>query len=830
MNFIYQNDRCSKLDHWSGISVAPRKDDPRIKLMKPDVVLVFHNPVHQQSDDDKQVPLSWFETALRADTERTHNLRRAETLRRSEIHRHRNRARPVSFLSSVQNLSSISLDMNDEDEEYEAADDSGRGVKVWEFRQALLQDICDHMPQKGFDVSVFSSVDNDELFVCIGIRNMRTIKHHLQCYSMKLQLKHEMIQTLQIKQPPDEVESSPPFIRYDRRLAANVFGEGKKDTDVFQNYGAHSGKPVVISGRDRIEIIHRHLTNHINLDYAVEHNLLVQWYPAHAEARIAELQRSWARWSLLTDFTVRQPLSLIHDYFGSRVAFIFAWTGHYAKMLLCLSPVGVLWEILNAIAYFVGNNSLWNRGSVMGFGLAVVIWARLASNSWGREEDFLKILWDLNSVGKDMSRRPEFHGKLEPDPADGNKMHLEYPPWKYTFRTVVSWVITLLFCAFDFLCVVVWLDIYRGKLTIVACGVQAMMVQTFTAIYNWMAEALTLAENHKFQQHFYQSYLKKMFIFQLVNQYSAFFYMAVKQQFTPGGCPGGEDGCVHQIQRTLPMTLSILAALQIAEVFARTLLVKVLLFVEQWQAQSAGESVLVYSYVEQQSKYGRFRVREQIEGMTQLSLTLGYVLIFGCVAPRIVPLCFLIFMIQLRAGGVIMTTAVNRTVPRVTVGLGPWNDIFYFLMGLGVLFSAYLLVQFGPLFKGTVLLTKLTGIFMYCFLVLLIWLCVDLCCPASDSKSQLLEDRRNVVEHCVMRLHEGKNFEATTMGKSYSEGEIIGETAFTQQAVMGDWEAIPKLIPTAEAEEILNSSTEVAEDKAMPMQATSAVKRRPDQV
>ena len=61
------------------------------------------------------------------------------------------------------------------------------------------------------------------------------------------------------------------------------------------------------------------------------------------------------------------------------------------------------------------------------------------------------------------------------------------------------------------------------------------MIQIFTLIYNWMAPELTRAENHKYQDAYYDSYLKKMFIFQFINQYSAMLFIAVKQQFMEGG-------------------------------------------------------------------------------------------------------------------------------------------------------------------------------------------------------------------------------------------------------------------------------------------------------
>lgn len=222
----------------------------------------------------------------------------------------------------------------------------------------------------------------------------------------------------------------------------------------------------------------------------------------------------------------------------------------------------------------------------------------------------------------------------------------------------------------------------------------------------------------------------------------------------------------------------------------------------------------VYSFVEEQSKYGQFRVREQIEVMTQLSLILGYILIFGCVAPRIVPLCALVFMIQIRAAGVLMTTAVHRTVPRVTVGIGEWNAVFYGLMVLGVLFSAYLLVQFAPLFKGTCLISKVSGAGLYVLFIGFLWVVVDIVVPAHDSSSDKLDGRRRLVEHRVMQIHEDKNFEGGEIdhSKDKSTVNLLGNKFHTDAVVAGDWADVPRLIPTEEGEKAHFSSNEVVDE------------------
>merc|ERR1719238_401373 len=109
-----------------------------------------------------------------------------------------------------------------------------------------------------------------------------------------------------------------------------------------------------------------------------------------------------------------------------------------------------------------------------------------------QEQEYLIVLWDLKHIDKDRSERPDFAGELKPDPANLTKKTPQYSPRMYAFRQLVSWLITLCFCCFVFCCVVMWLDLFEGKMNIVASIVQAIMIQVFTQTYNWMAEALTL--------------------------------------------------------------------------------------------------------------------------------------------------------------------------------------------------------------------------------------------------------------------------------------------------------------------------------------------------
>jgi len=330
------------------------------------------------------------------------------------------------------------------------------------------------------------------------------------------------------------------------------------------------------------------------------------------------------------------------------------------------------------------------------------------------------------------------------------------------------------------------------------------MIQVFTQTFNWMAEALTVAENHKYQQDFYNSYLCKMFIFQLVNQYSAFIYIAVKQQFNPKGCPSND--CVGTLQKQLPMTLAVLVVMQIVEVVLATLQVKFKVWLEDYQLKKAGGTPQERTFVELQSKFGTYRTRELIESMTQLCLALGYVLIFAGIVPAVVPICFLIFTVRLRASAVLLTTAVNRPVPRRTAGLGHWLTITEALMSVGVLFTGFLLVNFGPLFKGTEVLTKVTGLVLYVGFVNLLWVFIDICVPRHSPGAELLEARRDHVAKKLAEFHQDKVYTTLKQSKAHKQksDKKKGQRTnvpYAKEVDTGEWSAIPGLTKSAVEEE-----------------------------
>merc|ERR1719387_1525816 len=136
----------------------------------------------------------------------------------------------------------------------------------------------------------------------------------------------------------------------------------------------------------------------------------------------------------------------------------------------------------------------------------------------------------------------------------------------------------------------------------------------------------------------------------------SFFYIAIKQRYTTLGCPAG--GCLAFLRKQLIIVQVVLSLSRIAEIIAYSLWVRYTLWRELKQLQKdrresgmMGEEEEIENvrcYAEEQGKYAKFGLREQISGMNQCVISLGFVILFGAIAPIMVPFSLAVFMVQLR--------------------------------------------------------------------------------------------------------------------------------------------------------------------------------------
>jgi len=163
----------------------------------------------------------------------------------------------------------------------------------------------------------------------------------------------------------------------------------------------------------------------------------------------------------------------------------------------------------------------------------------------------------------------------------------------------------------------------------------------------------------------------------------------------------------------------------------------------------AGLGLPERSYAEEQSKHAEFGDRQQIEAMCMLMISLGSIIIFGAVAPIMVPFCLAVFALELRFTAHMLATHAKRPLPERRRGLGAWKSVLLSMMKVGVAFSGFLLVTYSDTFQDARPLTKVSAAVGFFVMMLLSWEIVSALWSPNDSEVAVLAGRRGRVQRKI---------------------------------------------------------------------------------
>jgi hypothetical protein len=671
-----------------------------------------------------------------------------------------------------------------------------------ELRASILQDFYKLLPQLGFSVFIFSSVDGDELFLCVSLLRDDTAESYLERNHISRQVQTSILGHLDVSMPMGDPASTPPGLPFDRVLVTLLHKSGVLERDdpklLYETYSDTGARKVVkdrvVSSKDCIWIIERSVEDLFDIGAAIEAGLVQNWYPVHKPESLKTFHRTWARFSLMMDLSFMQPIHGIKEYFGVRIAFMFAWTGCFCKSLLMITLVGVLWDSAKLVLQYAG--MVIHFGNVgVGFSLMLTIWARVALNLWAREETFFQELWEVQSSWQP-AQRPQFKGEYGPSKVDANLEEKYDSPVKAFFRKATSWTITSSYCLLVMVTHLTWLRVFHGQLgsNKVASLTLTITIQVFAFMFGYIVQWLTVLENHKYKSDHFDSYLAKRFVFQCVNNYSAFFFMTLHQGLQDQDSCSNHD-CLSDAAFQIMMVLILLSLCSVASLVWRTLRTNILLAWEDRKLRRQGKTELYRPDAEKQAKYAAFTDVEEVEAMIPLVTTLGFVLIFSPIAPITILFCLLVFSVQLRSVALQLTTTIMRPFPRRSRGIGAWNTFGYGFTVAGAAHSGWLLVAYGSIFEGKNLIAKLGGFIIFTTCVVLAWALVDVICPPKDPVTRLLWERRTVTQSRLQeacRLSQSP-IEICDTAESLATGRDDEEASFSEVVGEGKWSQIKAL-------------------------------------
>ena len=169
------------------------------------------------------------------------------------------------------------------------------------------------------------------------------------------------------------------------------------------------------------------------------------WFESSNEREPDELtmlKRTWLRWCAY------QPLMRVRNYFGERVALMFAWSGFLYAQLWALVVAGLVVFIFGMVQ--TGSEPLqgeavsaklaraFDNDLTPYYALLTCVWGTLFLELWKRRQATLAYTWDMNTFEEREPDRPEYYGDtMRIDPVSG-QAELYYPPKKRAGKYLVS--------------------------------------------------------------------------------------------------------------------------------------------------------------------------------------------------------------------------------------------------------------------------------------------------------------------------------------------------------------------------------------------------------
>lgn len=290
-------------------------------------------------------------------------------------------------------------------------------------------------------------------------------------------------------------------------------------------------------------------------------------FPLHDMSELRAVQRKWLvywRWPW------NQPFNRIKDYFGEKIAMYFLFLGHYTAAVMIAAVVGLVFYLITVVSADP------NSPAIPFFCVFMALWATLFVEFWKRKQSTFAMMWGMTDTEKTAEERPEFAENTEVEsitsPIDGLPEKY-FPPSSKAKRVLFSWVV-IATCSLGVLWVVIAIFILKARLTItsnflgsrksfrdanlhrnkpvrnwgvlrswnlvdfstqvpgiVVSLINALQIFALEPVFSSLARWLTNYECHKTDTQFEDSLTGKVFIFQFINSFTSYLYIAFFKEY-----------------------------------------------------------------------------------------------------------------------------------------------------------------------------------------------------------------------------------------------------------------------------------------------------------
>jgi anoctamin-10/anoctamin-7 len=421
---------------------------------------------------------------------------------------------------------------------------------------------------------------------------------------------------------------------------------------------------------------------------------ILAFYPLHRPNDIVKLRRAWLSWRVNP---WSQPFHAIKEYFGEKVGLYFLFMGHYTRWLLVPAFVGL---VIQFIVFSYSNVvAATNAPFLPLFSVFICIWAIMMLQYWGLLEKRTALEWGTAGYEKSQEDRPEFEGVEARSMINGEAITF-YSEADRQLKIDVSAV-----TVFTMICAVVGVvsSIYIIRQTLVKQGMtvadaqtiasllNAVFIQVTNILYSSAADGLTKWENYRTITEQEDSLTTKVFLFQFVNSYASFFYIAYfAEHFEDNGC--GEQGCMYTLAINLGIIfITALVVGQITQVVIPFFTIYTAKKFENKTAEeiaqkaNSGSEAEPETRPEHEFKLMPYDESDVLGDYTSTAIQFGYLALFVTALPMAAFLAFLLNLSEVKSDTLKMLLLHQRPLPVMVEDIGAFQGIFTVIAACAVI-------------------------------------------------------------------------------------------------------------------------------------------------
>eukprot|EP01012_Entosiphon_sulcatum_P035121 TRINITY_DN4459_c0_g2_i1.p1 TRINITY_DN4459_c0_g2~~TRINITY_DN4459_c0_g2_i1.p1 ORF type:complete len:973 (+),score=217.71 TRINITY_DN4459_c0_g2_i1:45-2921(+) len=440
----------------------------------------------------------------------------------------------------------------------------------------------------------------------------------------------------------------------------------------------------------------------IEVDDLKRYGLVKLFFPLHNTKAKDVLAKNWATFRAIHR---KQKIGLVRDYFGEKVALYFAWLGFYTQVLVVPAIAGIALAVVEATTDKLGGGVIYT--------FVLVVWASLFVVLWHRREAELATDWQVDIEHDQEPLSDNFEGEWRT--VDLQKLEFTYPlkvavakdgtvKEKYfstAKRMLRIWLVSapvLTLLIGSLLAVLIYITDWRFRPEnplnpTYASALTVTTMTVFNIVYGKICNKLNLFENYRTDTNAEDGMIRKSFIFQFCNAYSALFIIALWPK------PGNR---LEALSSQLFFILVVKPAIQNTQ----ELLLPFIKNKVRYYADIRKDASLASRMTNIDLEANLEPYTTPLDDYLEITLQFGYMAMFAVAFPMGPAMALFWNMIEIRIDAVKLVQECQRPPAVAAKDMGAWAGIFKFLVIASALTNMYILCFLSEPFAEYGLNTK----------------------------------------------------------------------------------------------------------------------------